>query len=606
MFKKYIENIKLIKGNLKTLVAFELIYKFVLLGIFTPILLGLFQLSINLSGFTYLTSSTLLEYLLVPSTLVILLIIIVGITFITLFEIISVIQCYHASYNNVTISLSQMFRGGLDGAKQVLNYKNWSIVIFVILIIPLTNIVAVSGYVTSIEIPEFILDFISNNYVLLILFLMIMTGLVIFAFRWGLSFQVFTLEGGGFKEARIKSLKLMKGNNFRSLISIIFWELILYGCGVILATLFSGIGILIIKLFVSQELSYATALVTVYMIIMAIFGGMNFFGVSFVFADLTTLYYDYSQKKGFAIPQYVQHKKINMNKFLAGALGVGAFIIIVANLGSYWFLKLDDYQYGKELLNRPEITAHRGNSMEAPENSLPAFEKSIEDKANWIELDVHQTKDGVVVVTHDESLKRIAGVNKNVWELTYEEIQALDVGLWFSEEYKGLKIATLEEVIKASKGKIKINIELKPTGHEKNFEKNVMKIIEENNFKDECVLASLDGDILRSVKKIDPSFQTVYIMAIAVGDIISIDFADGFSIEATFVDRELVDGIHEANKKIYAWTINTEENIEKMVEMRVDNIITDDPILAKEIIYGNAMNDGLEEIVKLFFSEWDS
>lgn len=85
---------------------------------------------------------------------------------------------------------------------------------------------------------------------------------------------------------------------------------------------------------------------------------------------------------------------------------------------------------------------------------------AAEDKADYAELDVQETKDGVVVLMHDKNLKRVAKVDKNLSEAAYEDIEKLDVGSIYSEKFKGKKIPTLDQVMKAAKGKIKLDIEI--------------------------------------------------------------------------------------------------------------------------------------------------
>lgn len=110
------------------------------------------------------------------------------------------------------------------------------------------------------------------------------------------------------------------------------------------------------------------------------------------------------------------------------------------------------------------------------------------------------------MVTHDEGLKRIAAIPKNVWELTYDELARYDVGSWFSTDYSDLRVAKLDEVLKLCKGKIKLNIELKPTGHEPDFEQHVLDLIHENDYKEgEYILASLNADALKTLKRLEPN-----------------------------------------------------------------------------------------------------
>ncbi len=133
------------------------------------------------------------------------------------------------------------------------------------------------------------------------------------------------------------------------------------------------------------------------------------------------------------------------------------------------------------LKNQTLVTAHRGYSAQYPENTIPAFQGAVKIGADCAELDVQQTKDGKIIVMHDSNLKRTCGVDKNIWETTYEEIRYLDAGKWFDASFTGTTIPTLDEVVKYARGKIKLNIELKPSGYEKDFEKNVLDIIQKNH-----------------------------------------------------------------------------------------------------------------------------
>lgn len=161
------------------------------------------------------------------------------------------------------------------------------------------------------------------------------------------------------------------------------------------------------------------------------------------------------------------------------------------------------------------------------------------------------------------------------------------------------KIPLLEEVIEfAKESDIKLNIELKPTGHEINFEKSVIDIINRLDFRNECVITSQVYEVLERVKEYDKNIETVYVMSLAYGDIAPLEAADNFSIEATSVTKKLVKRIHKKGKKLYAWTVNTEENIRKMIELNVDNIITDDVTLSKEIIDSSKNTNLIDKYVR--------
>ena len=117
-----------------------------------------------------------------------------------------------------------------------------------------------------------------------------------------------------------------------------------------------------------------------------------------------------------------------------------------------------------EILIETQITAHRGSSLAAPENTLSAVQAAIDDLADSVEIDVQLSRDGVVVLGHDASLKRVAGVNRPISALNWEELQKLDVGSWFSKSYEGTRIPALSEVLELCSQKIGLNIEIKYVG----------------------------------------------------------------------------------------------------------------------------------------------
>ncbi|MDE6983036.1 MAG: glycerophosphodiester phosphodiesterase, partial [Lachnospiraceae bacterium] len=207
--------------------------------------------------------------------------------------------------------------------------------------------------------------------------------------------------------------------------------------------------------------------------------------------------------------------------------------------------------------------------------------------------------DGQIIVMHDTNFMRTAGIDQNTWEMDYDNMKLLDVGSSFSSEFEGEHVPLLVEVVDFAKNNgIKLNIEMKPTGYEQEFEPKVAEIIEQKRFWDQCVITSQAYDVLENVKLCDSRIQTVYVMSIAYGDINRLSAADHFSVEASNITEKMVSDVHNAGKEIYAWIVNTEESINRMIDLNVDNIITDHVTLAKECIYLSKTSDVVSEYVK--------
>ena len=222
--------------------------------------------------------------------------------------------------------------------------------------------------------------------------------------------------------------------------------------------------------------------------------------------------------------------------------------------------------------------------------------------ADYVELDVHLTADGVVVVMHDSSLKRTTGVNQNIWQTSSERIQQLDAGSWFSQEYEGEMVPTLEQVIDEVGQSVKLNIEIKYNKKEKGLTKAVVDIIERKEIEDRCVVTSLDYSVLTEVKKLNSGISTGYVLSAAYGAFYSISYVDVISINYTFVNKALVDAVHGNGKEIYVWTVNSPSIVKALANMGVDNIITDDPVMAREAVYSRYTGKELVNILNYVFN----
>ncbi|MDO4475851.1 MAG: glycerophosphodiester phosphodiesterase [Lachnospiraceae bacterium] len=250
-----------------------------------------------------------------------------------------------------------------------------------------------------------------------------------------------------------------------------------------------------------------------------------------------------------------------------------------------------------DLISTLEVTAHRGASALRPENTMAAFECALELGADWIELDVQQTRDGQIVVVHDSNLRRVTGLRASTWNLEYRDIAELDAGSHFSPEYAGERIPLFSTVLEfARENDVRLNVELKPTGHETDFEDQVVSLIQKAEMEDRCVITSQVYRVLERIKEIDPQLQTVYVMKLAYGNVNKLTAADHFSVSYAYVTRALVKTVHQAGKQLYAWTVNSPNRINRMIELGVDNIITDDIELARECIYKSKFSDIVEPL----------
>lgn len=229
-------------------------------------------------------------------------------------------------------------------------------------------------------------------------------------------------------------------------------------------------------------------------------------------------------------------------------------------------------------IDKVKIIAHRGICDNEPENSINAIEASINYKVDYAEIDVQETKDGVVVLMHDKNLKRETGLNKDVNQVTFKEIEKLTLAAPFSYKSKYERIPTLEQVIEETKGRLNLIIEIKPYGNTKELTNKVVDIIEKNDFVNQCKIHSLSYNILLQVNKINNNIETGFIVTRPLKTLpqLGINF---YSINQRLITAGLVQRIHKSNKTVYAWTADNDADMNNSIRAKVDGIITDTPRL---------------------------
>ncbi|WP_455190690.1 glycerophosphodiester phosphodiesterase family protein [Eubacterium ramulus] len=584
----------LLKLNIGTLLVFELLYKFASMAVFKPLLTGVMKLALKAQGLSYLSDETIGTFIRSPLTWFFLLLIVLGMAFFTLFDICCIITCIHASFRKQAMPLLALMRKGLKTSLRVIYQRNIVMILYLLIIIPMTHALVISGYITKFTVPQFIVDYIMSHTWLAILYVGFWIYIGLRSFHWIYSLHYFCLENCNFKQARKCSWKLQKNHYWTDLIIVLGWSAACIGIyyGVILSG--SWLVSRVNQALPTQDL-FSSLTLSGISLLMDVCGALFFcFDLPLFFICISLLFYYRKAAAGERIPRVFRDldnayritntrwvKKIYMYRKRIIALSI--VVVIGVNFAYNFADRRGVLHMGLD--NPVEVTAHRGYSAVYPENTIPAFKGAIQVGADWAELDVQQTADGEVIVMHDSNLKRTTGLDKEVWQVTWDEIKDLDNGSWFDKKYQTVRIPTLEEVLKVCRGKIHLNIEIKPSGHDKDLEEQVAKLLKKYHMRDTCVVSSLKYDSLRKIKQADDSIETAYITSVSYGNFTDLKYADGYSVESTLLSKSFVNKAQKAGKQIYVWTVNSEERLEKVVGMGIDNVITDDPVMAKELIY---------------------
>ena len=233
------------------------------------------------------------------------------------------------------------------------------------------------------------------------------------------------------------------------------------------------------------------------------------------------------------------------------------------------------------------ITAHRGASGLAPENTLASIKKAMDIGAHYSEIDVHLSKDEHVVLLHDETLDRTTNDSGAVYNKTWDELKSLDAGKWFGESFSPEPLPSLEEVMDLVSGKMKLNIEIKISGNEPNIADKVVQLVEKKKFGKQCMITSFDEATVKKVKQINSKLATGLIIG---GKFESNPFEGDWEIISTNyrnVNVEFMENARRANKQVHVWTVNEKAEMKRLIDLNVDGIITNFPNILKNIIQTN-------------------
>lgn len=240
-----------------------------------------------------------------------------------------------------------------------------------------------------------------------------------------------------------------------------------------------------------------------------------------------------------------------------------------------------------ETLTRPVIFAHRGASAHAPENTLAAFALALEQSADGIELDAKLTADGQVVVIHDATVDRTTGSHGNVKDMTLAELRTLDAGGFFSEKFKGEKIPTLDEIFEVVGKRTFINVELTNyNSRHDHLVESVCVLVKKHGLQKSVLFSSFFASNLSKARSYLPEVPRGLLALPGLLGAWQRSFGFAFgnyqALHPNLKDasHQQVQRVHRLGRKIHVWTVNSEEDIRRLVDWGVDGIFTDDPQLA--------------------------
>jgi glycerophosphoryl diester phosphodiesterase len=247
---------------------------------------------------------------------------------------------------------------------------------------------------------------------------------------------------------------------------------------------------------------------------------------------------------------------------------------------------------------RPRVIAHRGFSGKAPENTLAALRAAIDVGADMVEIDVGMTREGIVMLMHDETLDRTTDGHGLLSATPYDDVRKLDAGGWFSPEYAGEQVPTLEEALDLVNGKILVNIEIKKEAVtdmvEGGVANKVLDLVRRVDMLDRVILSSFEPKALKHARRLEPRVKTASLydpdVHRGMSPIQVMQDADssGFNVSERRLSKKMIKECQRYGRPLSVYTANDEGTMRRLIAMGVHGLFTDHPDLLIGIVAGGS------------------
>ncbi|KAH9725996.1 glycerophosphodiester phosphodiesterase GDPD4 [Citrus sinensis] len=240
----------------------------------------------------------------------------------------------------------------------------------------------------------------------------------------------------------------------------------------------------------------------------------------------------------------------------------------------------------------PLVCAHGGDSTNEFPNSMAAYRSALRSQVDCVEIDVSRSLDGVLLALHDRDLQRISGnITSKVGHLSMKEIIKLGTSFQFAQKSHDQVITTIEDaltLVSNSVRKVILDAKVGPPSYEKGLAKDILSVIERTKCYN-CLVWAKSDNLVRDIMRLSSNVSAGYIIMVdrSTGfrtNLLRIRKAGVVGVYHPLIDEKLVRTFHGRNKRVFAWTVDDEDSMRKMLHERVDAVVTSNPILFQRVM----------------------
>lgn len=508
-------------------------------------------------------------------------------SFTLLIELLVLIVLIQQRFFGKSIAISDAVLTVLHKMPKLFGFGVFQLLLLLLLLIPFVDSPLSASFYALFNVPIFLNNQVLDaSFTMTVAYLMLIAGLLYTLLRWIFVLHCIVLEDMNLRQAVRQSHQLTQGRRWR-----LFGTLLLFNCMVVgvtsavvtaLGNIPSWLDLDVLAL-VSQHYSLTVSTVLAYLLELLLLP-INLF-------VLTRLYYALGRLKWIRPKDQLQVRRSRIGRLenqiidwwkglkwkrMAYVLSAALYISLALLIG---LRANESLVYAKWNV---QIAVHRGDTSNAPENSLPALISAIEKGFQVVELDVQLTKDGIAVLNHDSDLRRMTGLKKRVADMNFNEVQQLYIGM--DANGYPIHIPSLSSVLAEAQGRIKLLLDLKPNGAPSEaLAEEVVRLIKEAGVEEEVRVQSFDGEVLGRIRELAPEIKIGRILFFALGDLSVLD-VDFYTIEQVMLTDFLVDQAHADGREVWVWTVNSRRDMKEVLKYPIDGIITDYPETAQSMV----------------------
>ncbi|MDU8070018.1 MAG: glycerophosphodiester phosphodiesterase [Gemella haemolysans] len=522
----------------------------------------IFQLALTLAGEEHLDKNNILHILTNPYSFVILNLLVLIVAFFMFIEFSILTFTIYGQLTEKQYSFRSILDNAWNKTKNLAGFQTLFFIFYFLITIPTINFGVKSVLAKNLFIPKFISSEIMKTNSGLIVW-----GLIMIVFAYLNLRLIFTLPLTAVGDENIldsikRSWELTKTGKRKLVLTILLFEIIY----LLIAAVLTGV-ITYICIYFDNDGNNPIIQTLFFSSISGIIFFLGVISKVTVITSLITVLIDHNEISEKLVNNLNENKK--KSRFVVTLTTV---IIVVAVLVNGFNM------YGNGVNKNIKTIAHRGYVAKGVENSIEALEGAAEVGTDYVEFDIILTKDNKFVVMHDYNLKRLAGLNKRVQDMNFDEV----VGLTIKQGDNTSRIPSLEEFVnKAKELNMNLVIELKPHGAEPSNYIDILidevKRLKLENYK----FMSLNSKVMEELETKAPNLETGYVISLQFVNFhhSNVDF---FVIEDFSYRDRLVEQARKENKQVFVWTINDSALITRYLQSPADGIITDEPELVKD------------------------